>query len=93
MPLDRIDKIKENKKNMNEKQEQELQCQSLLAIRFAQKKVHCEPYEDGPTDLTYILLKTDPIPLGLTEGEFLYGSLEQIENCSELLPIFNSTGS
>ncbi len=45
----------------------ELQCQALLALRFAQGKVDITEYDDAPDHLTYTLLRGDPMPEGMTE--------------------------
>ncbi len=74
----------------------ELQCQALLAMRFAQGKVYREEFDDAPDRLSYTLVKGDPLPEGMIVGEMIDGELEQIGDSpsasdSPLLPMYTST--
>ncbi len=53
----------------------ELQCQALLAMRFAQGKVCREEFDDAPDTLSYTLVKGDPLPEGMIVGEMIDGEL------------------
>lgn len=67
---------------------QELQCQAVLATRFAQDEIDraaCQSNDedfaprvsrgDDPNQLTYMLRSSDFIPEGMRVGEYIYGEL------------------
>lgn len=88
----------------------EMECQMLLALRYAELKgVHkpkglvTEHYDDDYSDVTYELQEGDPIPQGLSVGNFLMGTLRPIGSgredehgfeimSDELVPVFHSSG-
>ena len=77
----------------------ELQCQALLSVRFAEaaEGIHYNPEESS--SVSYQVSKSDPLPEGLTPGEFIYGIMIEFETQEDrgddptVLPIFYSTGS
>ncbi len=76
----------------------ELECQALLAYRFAQNiDVHYNP--DESDRVTYQLTKSDPLPEGMVSGEFIYGVMTEFETEEDRgadlaeLPVFTGTGS
>ena len=80
--------------------DQELQCQALLAYRYAQDQQRgCVGYRNPRVHvdqdlLVYVLLNSDPIPKGLQPGNIIYGMLGTIEESDQAmtLPMFTSTG-
>ncbi len=72
----------------------ELQCQALLAMRFAQGKVYREDFDDAPDRLSYTLVKGDPLPKGMIVGEMIDGEMVRVEDSPVTvppLPMYTST--
>jgi len=83
---------------------QELQCQAVLATRFAQDEIDRAARNkrdedfvprvfrgDDPDQLTYMLRSSDFIPDGMQVGEYIYGDV--LTKYRAAMPIFTGTGS